>query len=459
MDHKNNLTAADLTAHNEYYYNPLTGTLYYYTTEGIDGLTFEYPTMNNMFYITNIRNLFFEDIAFTGLDYTTMNAGFTGGQASSDANYDVVGEKQTMPSGAAIYGKMIRGVTIRNCNFHDLGCEAISFRNRVENTLIDSNTFTEIGSGAIRFGGATGEWSDKQGTENCVITNNYLNGIAQQIYCSPAITTQYSKDLECSYNTILNCSYSGYSIGWNWSWASFMYGDGVKLMHVDIHHNYIASFMQQLGDGGAIYTLGGNAVKEEHTLFNWCHDNYLMMTNETGDGQGRFAAANYHDGSSSNWETYNTVVAAYSFGAAYKGDSYGHTAVEHEEMTPEFFETIDTQFTMEEYVSRMQKNYNRYWAYYEQTLDSAQAFNITLRDNFLINVRSTRDGTKQNTMFYEAYRTGVTAEDFIFVEDMSYVHAVNGRLDRIPPRAEDIIYDAGCDWAKGDPFDLADNNY
>ncbi len=450
---------AYLDKNNEYYYNPLTGTLYYYNTNGISDLTFEYPTMNNMFYITNIRNLFFEDIAFTGLDYTTMNAGFTGGQASSDTNYDVVGEKQTMPSGAAIYGKMIRGVTIRNCNFHDLGCEAISFRNRVENTVIDSNTFTEIGSGAIRFGGATGEWSDKQGTENCVITNNYLNGIAQQIYSSPAITTQYSKDLECSYNTILNCSYSGYSIGWNWSSASFMYGDGVKLMHVDIHHNYIASFMQQLGDGGAIYTLGGNAVKEEHTLFNWCHDNYLMMTNTTGDGEGRFAAANYHDGSSSNWETYNTVVAAYSFGAAHVGDTYGHTKEQQEDMTEEFFATIDTDFTMDEYVRRLRNNYRRYWAYYEQYLDSAPAFNITLRDNFLINVRSTRDGTKPNTMFYEAYRDGVRAEDFIFVEDMSYVHAVNGRLDRIPPRAEDIIYDAGCDWAKGDPFDLADNNY
>ncbi len=446
---------AYLDKNNEYYYNPLTGTLYYYTTEGIDGLTFEYPTMNNMFYITNIKNMYFEDIAFTGLDYTTMNKGFTGGQASSDGNYDVVGEKQSMPSGAAIYGKMIRGVTIRNCNFHDLGCEAISFRNRVENTVIDSNTFTEIGSGAIRFGGATGEWSDKQGTENCVITNNYLDGIAQQLYCSPAITTQYSKDLECSYNTILNCSYSGFSIGWDWSWANFMYGDGVKLMHVDIHHNYIASFMQQLGDGGAIYTLGGNAVKEEHTLFNWCHDNYLMMTNITGDGEGRFHAANYHDGSSSNWETYNTVVAAYSFGAAYKGDSYGHTAVEHEEMTPEFFETIDTQFTMEEYVSRMRKNYNHYCAYYEQTLDAAQAFNITLRDNFLINVRSTKEGTKYGSMFYEAYREGVTAKDFIFVENMTYVKDPGN----LPTRAEDIIYDAGCDWAKGDPLDLADNNY
>ena len=236
-----------------------------------------------------------------------------------------------------------------------------------------------------------------------------------------------------------------------------MYGEGIKLMHVDIHHNYLASHMQQMGDGGAIYTLGGNAVKEEHTLFNWCHDNYLMMTNTTGDGEGRFAAANYHDGSSSNWLTYNTVVAAYSFGAAYAKDAYGHTAKEEETMTTAMFETIDTPFTMEEYVRRIRNNYNRYWAYYEQTLDSAQAFNITLRDNFLINVRLKKSGTKQGTSFYEAYRNGVTAEDFIFVENMTYVYS--DELGRIPRKAEDIIYDAGCEWAKGDPYDLAGNNY
>lgn len=452
---------AYLDKNNEYYYNRLTGTLYYYNTNGIADLTFEYPTMNNMFYLTNAKNVFFENIAFTGLDYTTMNRGFTGGQASSDTNINMVGESDIMPSGAAIYGKMIRGITIRNCNFHDLACEAISFRNRVEKTTVEGNTFTEIGSGAIRFGGGTASsavWSDKEGTEKCVITNNYLDGIAQQIYCSPAITTQFSKDLECSYNTIMNCSYSGYSIGWSWSWASFMYGEGIKLMHVDIHHNYIASFMQQLGDGGAIYTLGGNAVKEEHKLFNWCHDNYLMMTHTTGDGEGRFACANYHDGSSSNWETYNTVVAAYSFGAAFAGDTFGHTV--SETMTADKFSNIDTDFPMDEYVRRLRNNYNRYWAYYEQTLDTAQAFNITLRDNFLINVRSQKTGTKYGSAFFEAYRTGVTAEDFIYVENMSYVYvSKEGKLATIPPKAENIIYDAGCDWVKGDPYDLVDNNY
>ena len=451
-------STAYLDKNNEFYYHEEAGKLYYFNTNGIDNLQFEYPTMSNMFYLTNIKNVIFENIAFTGLDYNILDAGFTGGQASSETHLDVLGVKSVMPSGAPILGRMVYGITVRGCNFHDLACEGVTLRGRIEDTVVEGNTFTNIGSGAIRFGDTAG-FSLDQGSENCTITNNYLDGIALILYSSPALTVTYAKDLDVSYNTIRNTSYSGLSIGWNWSWGSSMYGEGaVKLMHVDLHHNYIESVMQQMGDGGHIYTLGGNAVKEEHYLFNWCHDNYLVYTNRTGDGQGRFHAANYHDGSSSNWDTYNTVVVAHSFGAS----GAASTSVGNVYKTPDenidqaFFETVDTEFSLKEYQQRLRNNHNHCWAYYEQTLDSAQAFNITLHDNFLINVRSTKTtGTAQGTQFFEAYRTGVTAEDFIFVENMTYV----ANPAYLPVEAEDIIYEAGCEWEKGDPFDIADNNY
>ncbi|MBE6655901.1 MAG: hypothetical protein E7609_03385 [Ruminococcaceae bacterium] len=455
------MSHAYLDRNGEYYYNAETGTLYYYSESGVDGVKFEYPTMNNMLYFTNIKNVTLKDMAFTGLDYDVISRqGFGGGQASSDPHVNAVGETDTFPSGAPVYGKMIRGFDVVGCNFHDLPCEGISFRNRVENTTVKDSSFTDIGSGAIRFGGgsaAVAVWSKTEGTENSTITNNYFDRIAVKIYSSPAVTVQYAKDIDLSYNTIRNTSYSGYSVGWSWSAAAFMYGESVRLMHVDIHHNYIESVMQQTGDGGHIYTLGGNASKEEHTLFNWTHDNYLVFTNKTGDGQGRFHAAQYYDGSSSNWENWNTVVVARSFGASGPGGAYGNrnqTAVET--MTEDRFENIDTEFTMEEYVERLRKDHNSCWAYFEQTNTSAFSYNITYRDCYLINTRSELTvGTKSGSQHFEAFRNGIDAVRFHYVRNMTYVKDPA----RLPIDAENIIFEAGCEWAKADPYDIADNNY
>lgn len=452
-------SSAYLDKNNEYYYDQEHGTLYYYNEGGIDGLKFEYPTMNNMIYLSNVKNLIVDSMTFTGLDYDIVSLqGYTAGQAGSDNHVDVVGEESVMPSGAPIYGKMIYGVTVRNSTFHDLACEAISFRGRIEDTTVEDCTFTSIGSAGVRFGEVAG-WSDSLGAEGCTVTNNYFDGIAQLLYASPAIMATYAKDLEISYNTIRNTSYTGISVGWNWSASNFMYGDDVKLMHVDIHHNYVESVMQQLGDGGHIYTVGGNAAKEETTLFNWCHDNYLVFTNTTGDGEGRLHAAIYHDGSSSHWETYNNVIVAHSFGASGPTTSSSSSNVYQtavETVDDALFDTINTPFTMEEYQLRLRKNRNASHIFFVQGQEDAEAYNITIRDNVLVNTRSTKaTGTAVGTQFYEAYRDCVSAEYLVFVENMTYV----GDPMVIPVEVEDIIKAAGSYRKKGNPFAIADNNY
>ena len=219
--------------------------------------------------------------------------------------------------------------------------------------------------------------------------------------------------------------------------------------------------MMELGDGGALYTLGGNASKEEHRLFNWAHDNYWLCSNVTGDGEAHFFSANYHDGSSTNWETYNTVVVTHSFGAARAGDSFG--SPEDEVIDDEFFENIPSgtdNLTKEEYQRRMRNRRNSVHYFYEQTVAGADSYNITLHDNYLINSRCTvKDGRAKGSQFYEAYRDRAREAYFIYVEDQRYVRDPG----KLPGGAEDIIYEAGCDLFdgiyKGDPSVLMDNNY
>lgn len=451
-----------LDKNNEFYYDAVTGTIYYYNENGIDGLTFEYPTMENMFYFSNIERMTIDNLAFTGLDDTIVTKdGFTGGQASGDSHTNFLGVKDNFPSRAPIYIDYCYDMVIENCHFHDLGCEGITTRMKAKNLIIDSNTFERIGSSAIRIGGSSSSsvaFNAADGAEYTEITNNYLSGIALYIFTSPAIYMQYAKDIKINYNTIIGCSYTGISIGWNWSAAGFMYGENVKLMHCEVAYNYVTDFMMELGDGGALYTLGGNAAPEEKRLFNWAHDNFWLCSNISGDGEQHFFAANYHDGSSSHWETYNTVVAAHSFGAAYVGDVYN--SPKDETMRKAIFAMIDTDLEMDEYVRRLRNRRNSIYYYYEQTVAGADSWDITLHDNFLINTRCTKNtDNKYGSQHYEAFR-GRAREEF-------YIYTINTRFVRdpgnIPGTAEDIIYEAGCDLYdgiyKGDASLLYDNNY
>ena len=61
-------------------------------------------------------------------------------------------------------------------------------------------------------------------------------------------------------------------------------------------------------DGGAIYTLGGNAEAGYTEALNFIHDNYIVWSKVTGDAQGKSHTTGiYNDNSSSNWLDYNNV--------------------------------------------------------------------------------------------------------------------------------------------------------
>ena len=452
-----------LNKNGEFVYNYEKGILYYYNEGDVSDFDFEYPTLNNMMYFTHIDKTRVEKWAFTGLDYTVISeVGGTWAQSANDAHINFEGVSDRTPSGSPIYIRRGTGFEVVDCNFHDLACSGVNVRSRTSNILVEGCSFTELGATAVHCGDATEtditkRWPD-EGQINVVITNNYMNGLAQIIYGANGIALTFNLDCEISYNTIKNTSYSAISVGYSWSFGKGTYEQMKndlywKVMHVNIHHNYIQDFMQQLGDGGAIYTTGGNAIKEERKLFNYCHDNYMVFTNRTGDGEGRFVVALYYDGCTTNFDSYNNVAVEASFGAAYVGDPYG--TVNEEKMSDAFFATIDTPFTKAEYLRRIRNTHRQATYYYHQTLDSAQSYNITEHDSFIINCRSTGTGKDKGSSWFEAFKNTVTSEDYLYVENMTYVK----NPARLPARCQQIIYNAGCDGHKADAYDIANNNY
>jgi hypothetical protein len=251
---------------------------------------------------------------------------------------------------------------------------------RVENTVITGNELEMIGDAGIRIRGraiSNNEFSSKSGAENVTITQNYLHQIAQSVYCAPALYMASCKDVEIANNTIIGCSYSGMSIGWSWSAATWEEGDNYNLYNVNIHHNYLTRYMTEMEDGGAIYVLGGNLKPDNPKQINFIHHNFVVFDKYTGNGLGGQSDGYYFDGSSTNWSNYNNIAVLYSAGAD-RGKLQGANDYDY------------THYLRSKGVSPF---------FMQHTVESAWSYNIHSSDNFIFNVRATTAAKQQEECF------------------------------------------------------------
>ncbi|MBQ8907626.1 MAG: right-handed parallel beta-helix repeat-containing protein, partial [Clostridia bacterium] len=306
----------------EYYYDEAEGKLYYYTEGDILDLSFSRGALDNIFVFEDTKNFVLSDLTFWGTDYYEMSAyGIASNQGGGNKilqrrDYEISFTKKSV-----FTSWNTTNTVIRDCYFHDIGAAALYMEGRTEDLTISGNEFEEIGAHAIQIApvpgvpGGSPEFSERSGAEGILITNNYLHDVATVSYAAPAITMPSTKDAELSYNTIMDCSYTGISIGWYYSPGEWEEHERYNLYNVNIHHNYITDFMQELGDGGAIYVLGGNLKPDNPKQVNFCHHNFVVLSKTTGNGMGELTNGYYYDGASSNWSNYNNICVNYSAGA------------------------------------------------------------------------------------------------------------------------------------------------
>lgn len=276
----------------------------------------------NLFLLDGVRNISFRDLLLTGTDDRNVDAahGLSGGQAGSNrrvGRYDGTLSAAGCFTAAAIYGKDVNGVTVENILARYLTGEGISFRGAVENVVIRACEFSHIGGSALRFGDSTtaGTRTERDHNDFVRVENNYIHHTGEVYpHCCGAF---FSEARECTFNgnTVTNTSYTGLSVGWNWGAAGFSASavgrpDAQRTYHMEIAYNYFTDFMTCMRDGGAVYLLGGNAAPDVAMYFNYLHDNYAVVTEETGRHQNntRFFMGFYHDACSSNWLDERNVV-------------------------------------------------------------------------------------------------------------------------------------------------------
>ena len=295
---------AFLDEEDEYFYDGTTGTLYYYPPEGFspEDLRFEYPTVENLITVKGMEEFSLRDLRLTGVDdHSSVNPShfYIGGQAGGSA-----------APRAAFVAENCSHLTVEGCAVYAVAGDGVHLRGRLRGVRICDNFFYEIGASALRLGNfSVAEFTEEHSIKDLLVDNNAIDGAAWLRRESCAIMLSQAHGASIQYNTIRNCSYSAISVGTHRGPCpdSFV-GEVFNNKNVKVTSNYITDFMTDMRDGGAIYTLGGNAPDGVREYFNEIGYNLIVWSDISGDIQGKAHTTGlYNDNASSNYIDYGNV--------------------------------------------------------------------------------------------------------------------------------------------------------
>ncbi len=300
----------------EFWYDDQTGTIYMIPFAALnDTDAVSYPTCERLFHLDSAKNITFQnlDICGTTVNYVT-EYGFISGQGGRIKrewiNPDTGAKEKDfwLPYGA-IYAKNASDIRIQDCSIYNVGGDAVNFRGAVDRVRIYGSSFENVGSCGIRLGVNKVDFTKAQHNENIIIRENYLQNIATNFNSSPSILVSSVRNMDITHNTILDSAYTAISVGWRWGRYT-----NTNIENTHIEYNYIENFLTKTQDGGAIYTLGGNAPLVEDRVaeidyLNTMSHNYVVLTPETGNGSGHFTVF-YHDQGSSHWLAEQNILIA-----------------------------------------------------------------------------------------------------------------------------------------------------
>lgn len=175
-------------------------------------------------------------------------------------------------------------ITFDRDGFSHLGGAALDLDTGSQGNRVTNSIFTDISSAAIQVGGFSPQDmrpSPADETRDNLIGNNDISYTGQDYYDSAAIFVGFTTGTVITHNTISHTPWSDVAIGWGWGLfdkGSFpglpgaipgMWGDydtATIASNNRITSNKFDSFLEQLWDGGAIYTNGAQGPNFPHGL-------------------------------------------------------------------------------------------------------------------------------------------------------------------------------------------------
>lgn len=221
-----------------------------------------------------LQKLTLDGLVFSGSHFPMPAGGMATGQASV---HERRADDGSRPSGtrvmlsAAVQFEIAENCRIQGCQFVGLGNSGLWLGQRSSNFVVRDCRFEEIGGNGLNIGEENNRringktWyhvAPEQVPTNNRVEKCKFRFCGEILPGSVAIWGAFNRNLLIAENEILDCPYTGISLGWMWNKNDTPARDNV------IRDNRIQYTMQVLSDGGGIYTLGKqpNSIIENNLI-------------------------------------------------------------------------------------------------------------------------------------------------------------------------------------------------
>jgi hypothetical protein len=204
-----------------------------------------------------VHDLRFEHLRFA--DTTWLAPDSPEGYVGLQAGYLVTGQRDRLPDDGEGMSRIPSAVRVSGGEhvafaadvFERLGAAGIALVDGTRDSMVTASDFHDLSGGAIFVGDTVSRPPRANGKSGGnVVSRNRIARVAQEYRDNVAIMGGFNDGLTIDHNTISDLPYAGISVGWGWNSE----GEGDTQRDVRITRNRITRVMQQLHDGGAIYT-------------------------------------------------------------------------------------------------------------------------------------------------------------------------------------------------------------
>ncbi|MCX5269460.1 DUF1349 domain-containing protein [Streptomyces sp. NBC_00199] len=323
----------------EWYLDTPTGTLYYKPLPGQSMSTadVEVPKLQSLISVGGTYSAPATHIAFSGLQFsgTSWLDPTTDGYASQQTGAYLTGawarpsdaltscqsgcqlfeatrpHWEQMPS--AVQVSAADHITFTGDRFTQLGQSGLGIGNDAnahttgvglgaDTVTATGNVFTQDAGGGIVVGGLQADahhpTDSRMTNQNITLSNNLIHDVALEYRDMSAILVTYVNGATVSHNEMYNLPYSGLTIGYGWGTNDIggsqdyvnrglynyqpTYTTATTAANNHVTDNYIHDLMQQMNDGGCMYTLSASPGSTFER--NYCHtnNNYFGFYHDEG---------------------------------------------------------------------------------------------------------------------------------------------------------------------------------
>ncbi|HEX6961758.1 MAG TPA: right-handed parallel beta-helix repeat-containing protein [Lacipirellula sp.] len=238
----------------EWYLDQAAGKLYYLPRPGEspDAAEAIAPRLEQLLIVRGdddkpVEHLAFEGLTFAHTRFELPPAGYAGVQSSWHSRRSTPDDDAGVTMTSAVLVDHARHCLLLHCCFEHLAACGLHLT-RCQDSRIARSFFCDIGGDGLLIGSR--DKTDMPLTSNNSVVNCLIEDCGVNFFGAVGLWIGFAQDVNVAHNELRNLPYSGVSLGWQWD------DEPTPCRDLRVRLNHIHHVMQQLSDGGGIYTLG-----------------------------------------------------------------------------------------------------------------------------------------------------------------------------------------------------------